>query len=50
MTREEKETLKKLVVKYMNENGRDAPSWGIKAAMDLDAALACEWILHNGFL
>ena len=50
MTAEEKETLQKLVDKYINENEKNAPLWGIKAANDLCAALDCEWILHDGFL
>lgn len=50
MTAEEKETLRKLTEKYVSENEKNAPSWGMRAAKELKAALSCEWLLHNGFL
>ena len=50
MTAEEKETLRKLTEKYVSENEKNAPSWGMRAAKELKAALSCEWLLHNGFV
>lgn len=50
MTVEEKKTLQILTEKYINENDRNAPSWGISAAKELAAALSCEWFAHYGFL